>query len=694
VSDTPRGTLDQNDYIRFVTTSDIPEITTVGTCDLKISSSGDTIRIIDDLDIEDDTPHLTFVDTDDTPDTAYQWHLDTSTDNIPWQNYSLWRGTHDGTFSVDPNKPLMYFDDDDDVYFPTGDVYATNTLTAEHLTSTDDAYITDLLGVGTTTPAEKLTLSDTKGLALQIESTTNDNSWSLNDEIASLEFYSKDTSGTVGAGVKGALRLLATDTYGAESIMTFSTCDNITSDIERMRIDNDGLVNALYDVQIDGNLGVGGTATANYNADITMAATDTRAINIDGVTNDYSTASAGYGIYNFRDMNWGTSDVQTYYGFNNRIFPKNTDATLPSNTYWYAVTHAVTNTGSVTNTSVDNRYLYLRSFDLTVTDTGTYDTDSTGRILPRMSLSRLYLNADPTLVDTGNQTPQSSYNTVGHDILIDVNPASVDGDWVVYSYGLQVSVTGTDEGTSQTRAINIVAATGGDGNFAVYDDSGAEWRLDSDNQKFRLGETQGDFDLYSDGTDGVITTGTNLDIIPTGVTTIGDGGTTNYTEIGSTGDQTFVGSAGLPFAEIYANDVADELTITTAGQANKVQITSFAVDGVSNNMTPDHTNDHITVVKAGMYLCNVSMSVSSAAAGGADNIGFAVYKNNGATEFPNCHGHRTLGGGGTDRSSCSMSGIIDLAVDDTIEVWVWNEDSTDNLVVDDATLSLVQCGGT
>lgn len=201
--------------------------------------------------------------------------------------------------------------------------------------------------------------------------------------------------------------------------------------------------------------------------------------------------------------------------------------------------------------------------------------------------------------------------------------------------------------------------------------------------------------LYHDGTDGnVEAVAGDLNLKAASNTTIGDGGTTNYVEISPTGDQTFVGSAGLPFAEIYANDVADELTITTAGQANKVQITSFAVDGVSNNTTPDHTDDHVTVVKAGMYLCTVSMSISSAAAGGADDIGFAVYKNNGATEFANCHGHRTLSGGGTDRGSCSMSGIIDLAASDTIEVWIWNEDSTDNVVVDDITLSLCEIGGT
>ena len=42
----------------------------------------------------------------------------------------------------------------------------------------------------------------------------------------------------------------------------------------------------------------------------------------------------------------------------------------------------------------------------------------------------------------------------------------------------------------------------------------------------------------------------------------------------------------------------------------------------------------------------------------------------------------------------SLSGILDLAVDDTVELWTWNEDSTDDLVVDDLNMTLVMIGGT
>jgi len=162
-----------------------------------------------------------------------------------------------------------------------------------------------------------------------------------------------------------------------------------------------------------------------------------------------------------------------------------------------------------------------------------------------------------------------------------------------------------------------------------------------------------------------------------------------------TGDLKFSGDgSGLSFAEIYTAAASDELTIGGTGIANKIQITSFSVNGVSNNMTPDHTSDHITVVQAGMYLCIISLHIESAGSGGADIFGFSVFKNDGTTEFSNVHGHRQLAGGGIDVGSISLSGIIDLAVNDTIELWVWNEDSTDNVVIQDVSMSLTQIGGT
>lgn len=158
-------------------------------------------------------------------------------------------------------------------------------------------------------------------------------------------------------------------------------------------------------------------------------------------------------------------------------------------------------------------------------------------------------------------------------------------------------------------------------------------------------------------------------------------------------DLVFNSGAGLPYGEISATDANSTVTITTAGKANKVQIAVFDTNGASNNMTPDHTTDDITVTVAGVYLCVVSLHILSAAAGGADSIGYSVYKNNGATELTNLHGQRQLAGGGTDEGSVCLSGIVSLSVNDTIELWMWNNDSTDDFIVDDVTLSLVMIGG-
>jgi len=172
------------------------------------------------------------------------------------------------------------------------------------------------------------------------------------------------------------------------------------------------------------------------------------------------------------------------------------------------------------------------------------------------------------------------------------------------------------------------------------------------------------------------------------------GSVANHAAVSATGDLSFVGTAGLCFGEIYTADASTTIAIATTGKANKVQITAFTVNGVSNNTTPDHTNDHITITTAGMYLCNVSLHAVSVGGGGADNYGYSVYKNNGATEFANLHGQRDLVGGGGDEGSMTLSGIIDLAVNDTIEVWIWNNTNDDDIVIDDINLSLVQIGGT
>lgn len=157
------------------------------------------------------------------------------------------------------------------------------------------------------------------------------------------------------------------------------------------------------------------------------------------------------------------------------------------------------------------------------------------------------------------------------------------------------------------------------------------------------------------------------------------------------GSLTFIGTVGLPFAEIYTSDNSTGTSIGTQNQW--YQCTVFDTDGISNNCTPDHTNDHITITKAGMYMIHVSASVFSGA-GSAFDGEFEVKKNNGTVDLANIHTDRDLAGGGGDHGSISMNGIADLAVNDTIEVWCRNKTNTTDVTFEDITLSLFQIGGT
>ena len=168
------------------------------------------------------------------------------------------------------------------------------------------------------------------------------------------------------------------------------------------------------------------------------------------------------------------------------------------------------------------------------------------------------------------------------------------------------------------------------------------------------------------------------------------GSASNNFNVSSGGKSLYTGSGGMVFGEIYAHDNSTETTITTAG--TKVQVTIFDTDGQASNTSPSHSQDHITTTKAGIYLVTVSLTADSVSGAGAE-FDFQVYKNNGATAFDNAHAHRSFAGGGGEIGSVSISGLIPLDANDTVEVWVTNDTNTQNIIVSDITLSLVQVGG-
>lgn len=145
------------------------------------------------------------------------------------------------------------------------------------------------------------------------------------------------------------------------------------------------------------------------------------------------------------------------------------------------------------------------------------------------------------------------------------------------------------------------------------------------------------------------------------------------------------------YATIYAHDQAVNTTFSGTGEGNSVQVTIFDTNGDFNNAVPDHTNDHITINETGKYYIFVTMSVETVGAS-ARTVGWHVEKNNGATSIDNLHVERRLTGGGGDVGSVALSGIVDLTEGDTIELWCWNDDNTNSILISDVSMSVLQVG--
>ena len=146
--------------------------------------------------------------------------------------------------------------------------------------------------------------------------------------------------------------------------------------------------------------------------------------------------------------------------------------------------------------------------------------------------------------------------------------------------------------------------------------------------------------------------------------------------------------APLEFGEISRTQ---NTTLTALTLNTPAQYLFFDTNGPANGATPDHTNDHITISKTGTYLIIVSLSAESVA-GSSYDIEFTVQKNNGATQVGEVHAHRSFAGGGGDFGSVSLSGLAVLTAGDTVELWIENQTSSQDLRIEDATLTATMVG--
>lgn len=129
---------------------------------------------------------------------------------------------------------------------------------------------------------------------------------------------------------------------------------------------------------------------------------------------------------------------------------------------------------------------------------------------------------------------------------------------------------------------------------------------------------------------------------------------------------------------LYNNSTGD-----TVASGSYVQMTRFDTNGpYSGQVTPDHTNDHITIGEDGDYLIAFSTSFSGT---GSVTWDGGVFTNNGGTKIEQVQMSRKLGASG-DVGSASAIGIASLSAGDTIEVWLRQQEGVNK------DITVVNCG--
>jgi len=204
--------------------------------------------------------------------------------------------------------------------------------------------------------------------------------------------------------------------------------------------------------------------------------------------------------------------------------------------------------------------------------------------------------------------------------------------------------------------------------------------------------------VYIDmGGDGYVDIAADTAVRVFGVLQAGDGGTTNYVDISATGDQIFVGSAGLAYGSMYTNtEIA--VTFVAANTFYEIDAAQAWMTGKVHNCT--FADPNITVTNAGTYLITYTISAHVDASGEEIEIGIMIDSDN--TDGP-AHGaagvqlegrsHRIYSNS-NDEGHQSGTAIIQLAAGQTISLAARDVDNDgDELGVEHGNMTVVQIAG-
>jgi hypothetical protein len=143
--------------------------------------------------------------------------------------------------------------------------------------------------------------------------------------------------------------------------------------------------------------------------------------------------------------------------------------------------------------------------------------------------------------------------------------------------------------------------------------------------------------------------------------------------------------SGLPYGNLYAYEA--NVTVTVSSSGSWYEITS-GMSGGDENLCTFQNSHEILVIKAGRYLCNWSLGITS---GTNDEIMGTVGVNSSAVTKAANHATVSV----SDRyESVAGTTILDLAASDVVSLFVLNETAAADITMEHATLTLVQVGGT
>lgn len=253
------------------------------------------------------------------------------------------------------------------------------------------------------------------------------------------------------------------------------------------------------------------------------------------------------------------------------------------------------------------------------------------------------------------------------DSAIDVQVSGVTGDAISLDHST-LHIAGDLTGSGNTGfSLNV-----GDNSHAVLEgtntitSTAGDITFDGTNEATTFSAVEGGTPAISPKTNSLVRDSATIEVLATDV--INGGSIASY-------------------GEIYVRDNSTATSFGGTGESSKSQVAIFDTNGVGLDATPDYTNYHITIGEAGVYRVSFSVVLTGTA---SQEIGFAVYKNNGATAFDNLHEHLKLSTNGDVNGG--SHGLITLAAGDTLELWCWNETLANDITISDAVLSIDRVG--